>query len=116
MTAGDLGADDAQRLGLAHRLLDCELNDNALFLVDRLHARDIGNAVWVHLRSLCCLRLGRYAAARDYSMDKAVNEQHAGCAYVFAQACLHLKLYRDGISALERIKISPRPKHTSMGL
>ncbi|KAM0742655.1 hypothetical protein ACQRIT_002832 [Beauveria bassiana] len=48
---------------LVYRFLDCDLVENSLFLLDRLHAQSPDNKSWVHLRSLCCLRLARYAAA-----------------------------------------------------
>ncbi|OAA73624.1 Tetratricopeptide-like helical [Cordyceps fumosorosea ARSEF 2679] len=91
------------RLRLVYRFLDCDLVENALFLLDRLHAQDPDNACWVHLRSLCCLRLARYAAAYEYSRAEAARGKHTGCVYVFAQACLHLNLPRDGIPALQRV-------------
>ncbi|KAM3505921.1 hypothetical protein MY10362_002659 [Beauveria mimosiformis] len=88
---------------LVYRFLDCDLVENSLFLLDRLYAQSPGNKSWVHLRSLCCLRLTRYAAAHEYSQHEAIHGKHIGCAYVFAQACLELKLYRDGIFVLERV-------------
>ncbi|KAM3513648.1 hypothetical protein MY11210_002754 [Beauveria gryllotalpidicola] len=88
---------------LVYRFLDCDLVENSLFLLDRLHAQNPDNKSWIHLRSLCCLRLTRYAAAHEYSQHEAIHGKHIGCAYVFAQACLELKLYRDGIFVLERV-------------
>ncbi|KAM3431528.1 hypothetical protein NHJ13734_007271 [Beauveria thailandica] len=88
---------------LVYRFLDCDLVENSLFLLDRLYAQTPSNKSWIHLRSLCCLRLARYAAAHEYSQHEAIHGNHIGCAYVFAQACLELKLYRDGILVLERV-------------
>lgn len=102
MSNDDPGFDNAN-LRLVYRFLDHDLVENALFLLDRLHAQDHNNTCWIHLRSLCCLRLARCAAAYEYSHDEAVHGEHVGCAYIFAQACLRLKLYRDGISVLRRV-------------
>lgn len=89
-------------LKLVYRQLDEDLNENALFLLDRLQALAPDNALWTHLRSLCCLRLGRFAAAREYSREKGIRGEHLGCSYVFAQSCLCEKQYADGIRALEQ--------------
>ncbi|KAM3427485.1 hypothetical protein MY4824_009423 [Beauveria thailandica] len=98
---GPSGGDAETRL--VYRFLDCDLVENSLFLLDRLYAQTPSNKSWIHLRSLCCLRLARYAAAHEYSQHEAIHGNHIGCAYVFAQACLELKLYRDGILVLERV-------------
>ncbi|OAQ98379.1 hypothetical protein LLEC1_01492 [Akanthomyces lecanii] len=101
--SNDDGPSHNKTLWRVYRFLDHDLVDNALFLLDRLHAQDHNNTCWVHLRSLCCLRLARYAAAYEYSHNEAIRSDHVGCAYVFAQASLHLKVYRDGISVLDRV-------------
>src|SRR6266480_3535673 len=84
--------------------LDNDLNQNALFFASRLHALDPRNSEAAHLLAWCHLRLGQLKAAYDYSRDKGFRGQHLGCAYVFAQACLGLERYQDGILALERSK------------
>ncbi|KPM42286.1 hypothetical protein AK830_g4283 [Neonectria ditissima] len=89
-------------LRVVYRQLDNDLNENALFLLDRLHALEPDNASWVHLRSLCCLRLGRFASACDYSREKGISGDHLGCSYVFSQSCLFQKRYAEGIRALEQ--------------
>ncbi|PMB70329.1 Protein bimA [Beauveria bassiana] len=63
---------------LAYRFLDCDLVENSLFLLDRLHAQSPDNKSWVHLRSLCCLRLARYATAHEYSQHEAIHGKHIG--------------------------------------
>ncbi|KAI1421343.1 TPR-like protein [Xylaria sp. FL1777] len=83
-----------------HYHLDNDLNENALFLSERLHAQDPDNSSWAHLMSLCCLRLGRLALASEYSRDKGIKGIHLGCSYIFAEACLRQKTYADGIKAL----------------
>ena len=84
-----------------HYHLDNGFHDNALFLAGRLHALENKSAESSHLLALCCLRLGRYKAAHDYSKYK---NQHTGCAYVFAQACLALERHEAGAQALERTR------------
>ncbi|KAI0432005.1 TPR-like protein [Xylaria sp. FL1042] len=83
-----------------HYHLDNDLNENALFITERLHAQDPDNSSWTHLMSLCCLRLDRLALASEYSRDKGIKGIHLGCSYVFAQSCLRQKTYADGIKAL----------------
>lgn len=100
MSNDDSGCSNTS-LWRVYRFLDHDLIDNALFLLDRLHAQDHNNTCWIHLRSLCCLRLARYAAAYEYSHDEAIRGEHVGCMYVFAQASLQLKMYCEGISVLE---------------
>jgi anaphase-promoting complex subunit 3 len=82
--------------------LDNDLLQNALFLAGRYHGLDPRSADAAHLLALCNLKTGQLKAAYDYSRDRALRAQHLGCAYVFAQACLGLELYADGINALER--------------
>ncbi|KAF1988730.1 putative 20S cyclosome subunit [Aulographum hederae CBS 113979] len=82
--------------------LDNNLHQNALFFAGRLHALEPQNPDAVHLLSLCHLRLGEARAAFDYSKEKAMKGGHLGCSYVFAQACLDLQRYSEGIAALEK--------------
>lgn len=84
--------------------LDNDLVQNALFLASRLHAQEPRSADAAHLLALCHLRLGRLKAAYDYSREKGFRGQHLGCAYVFAQACLGLERYPEGITALDRAR------------
>ncbi|EON65595.1 hypothetical protein W97_04833 [Coniosporium apollinis CBS 100218] len=84
--------------------LDNDLAQNAFFLAGRLHALEPRSPEASHLVALCCIRLGRLKAACDYSRDKGGRGQHLGCAYVFAQACLGLERYTDGIGALDRAR------------
>ncbi|KAI5464713.1 hypothetical protein BGZ63DRAFT_421714 [Mariannaea sp. PMI_226] len=89
---------------LVHYYLDKDLNENALFITERLWASNPEEITWSHLRALSCLRLGRHALAADFSRQAGSNGQHLGCAYVFAQACLHLKRYPEGIKALKQAR------------
>ncbi|KAF2758942.1 TPR-like protein [Pseudovirgaria hyperparasitica] len=84
--------------------LDNDLVPNALFLAGRLHGQEPRNPDAAHLLALCNLRLGRLKTAYDYSKEKAWRGQHLGCVYVFAQTCLGLETYQEGIQALERAR------------
>ncbi|RSL89496.1 hypothetical protein CEP52_014887 [Fusarium oligoseptatum] len=91
-------------LRLVYRQLDNDLNENALFLLDRLQAIEPDNSSLTHLRSLCCLRLQRFASAVEYSRDKGITGEHIGCSYIFAQSCMHQENYSEGITALEQAR------------
>lgn len=82
--------------------LDNDLLQNALFFAGRLHGLDPRGGDAAHLLALCHLKLGQLKPAYDYSREKGFRGHHLGCAYVFAQACLSLERYQDGILALER--------------
>ncbi|KAF2139095.1 uncharacterized protein K452DRAFT_300657 [Aplosporella prunicola CBS 121167] len=84
--------------------LDNDLLPNALFLAERLHGCDPRGPDAAHLLALCHFRLGRLKAAYDYSREKGLRGQHLGCAYVFAQACLGLERYGEGIMSLDRAR------------
>lgn len=84
--------------------LDNQLLPNALFFAGRLHALDPRGPDSVHLIALCHYRLGQYKAAYDYSRLLGLRGVHLGCSYVFAQACLELERYTDGVTALERAR------------
>ncbi|KAF4440365.1 protein bimA [Fusarium austroafricanum] len=101
MSSRNRGMEEAG-LRLVYRQLDNDLNENALFLLDRLQAIKPDDASLTHLRSLCCLRLGRFALASEYSRGLGIRGEHLGCSYIFAQSCLHRENYPEGISALEQ--------------
>ena len=84
--------------------LDCNILDSALFMAGRLHAYEPRAAEAAYLLALCHLRLGQLQAAYDYSKNAGSRGAHLGCAYVFAQACLGLGKYTEGVMALERSK------------
>ena len=85
--------------------LDCNLIPNALFLAGRLHAYEPRASEAAYLVALCHLRLNQYKAAYDYSKNYGSRATHLGCAYVFAQACLGLGKYTEGIAALEKSRM-----------
>ncbi|KAA8652389.1 hypothetical protein EYZ11_002878 [Aspergillus tanneri] len=84
--------------------LDNNLIRNALFLAGRLHAYEPRTSEASYLLALCHLLNGQVKTALDYSRNFGSRGTHVGCSYVYAQACLDLGKYLDGITALERSK------------
>ena len=84
--------------------LDCNLLRNALFLAGRLHAYEPRSLEASYLLALCHLRLGQLKAAYDSSRNAGSRGTHLGCSYVFAQACLGLERYLEGVAAIDRSK------------
>ena len=82
--------------------LDCNLLRNALFFAGRLHAYEPRSSEAAYLLALCHLRLGQHKASYDYSRNSGSRGTHLGCSYVFAQACLELQKYVEGVTALDR--------------
>ncbi|KAL1957231.1 hypothetical protein VTO42DRAFT_6265 [Malbranchea cinnamomea] len=82
--------------------LDNNLLRNAIFLAGRLHAHEPKSAEASYLLALCYLLSGQSKAAWEYSRNAGLRGTHFGCSYVYAQACLDLGKYIDGITALER--------------
>ena len=85
--------------------LDNDLLDNALFHAGRLQGIDARNHDNIHLLALCQLRVGQLKAACESSRSVAARAVHIGCSYVFAQACLGLKNFTDGIVALQKSRV-----------
>lgn len=75
---------------------------NALFLAGRLHGLEARSAEAAYLLAMCHLRLGELKTAYDYSRTPGSRGTHLGCAYVFAQTCLGLGKYGEGITALDK--------------
>ncbi|KXS95175.1 hypothetical protein AC578_11155 [Pseudocercospora eumusae] len=84
--------------------LDNEMVDNANFLAGRLHALEPRNPDTSHLLALTYFRSQRFKAAYDFTQKYGANGRHLGCAYIFAQSCLHLGRYTEGVTALEKAK------------
>lgn len=84
--------------------LDNNLVRNALFLAGRLLAYEPRSFEAQFLLSLCHLHNGEVKAALECSQGSGSRGLHVGSAYVYAQACLDLGKYLDGITALERSK------------
>ncbi|KAH8910033.1 TPR-like protein [Coniochaeta sp. PMI_546] len=82
--------------------LDNFTYDNALFFAERLQAQDPRSGESAYIVALCHLRLGDHQSAYEVSKSAGYRGIHLGCAFVFAQACLQLDRYKDGITALEK--------------
>ncbi|KAK3191754.1 anaphase-promoting complex subunit cdc27 [Lecanicillium sp. MT-2017a] len=87
-----------------HYHLDNSSYENALFFAERFLAQDPRSSDAAHLYALCHLRLGDYRSAYDVGKPMGYRGMNLGCAWVFAQACLALEKFKDGITALERSK------------
>jgi len=85
-----------------HYHLDNFSYQNALFFAERLHAHDPRAPESVYLVALCHFRLGDCRSAYEVSKPLGSRGIHLGCAYIFAQCCLDLERYKDGINALEK--------------
>lgn len=85
-----------------HYHLDNSCPENALFFAERLTAQDPKSSESTYLYALCHLRLRDYRSAYDVSKPLGYRGVHLGCSWVFAQACMALERYRDGITALEK--------------
>jgi anaphase-promoting complex subunit 3 len=85
--------------------IDNNLIKNALFFAERLAAYDHRSTESAYLLALCHLRLGDNASAYEYSKPAGLRGTHLGCAYTFAQSCLALERWKDGIVALEKSKV-----------
>ncbi|KAF5235965.1 hypothetical protein FANTH_11473 [Fusarium anthophilum] len=84
--------------------LDNASYHNGLFFAERLLAQDPRSSESTYLYALCHLRLGDFRSAYDVGKPIGYRGVHLGCAWVFAQACLALERYKDGISALEKAR------------
>ena len=85
-----------------HYHLDNASYENALFFAERYVAQDPKSSDAVYLASLSHLRLRDFRSAYDTSKTIAFRGTSLSCAWVFAQACLALERYKDGITALEK--------------
>ncbi|KAI1003802.1 hypothetical protein K3495_g4410 [Podosphaera aphanis] len=90
---------------LIHYHIENNLLKNALFFAERLIVFDQRSPESAYLLALCHLRLGDNASVYEYSKPAGSRGSHLGCAYVFAQACLNLKRYKEGINALEKSRV-----------
>ncbi|RWA09154.1 hypothetical protein EKO27_g5946 [Xylaria grammica] len=92
----------AQLRQLVHYHLDNHSYDNALFFSERLDAHDRRSSESAYLLALCHFRLGDYRSAYEISKYNGYRGIHLNCAYIFAQTCLAIDRYKDGITALEK--------------
>lgn len=84
--------------------LDCNLPRNALAFSERLRGYEPKSSEAAYLEGLCHLRLGQSTAAYHSTKIHGTRGTHLGCSYVFAQACLGLERYMEGITATEKSK------------
>ncbi|KAL2127496.1 hypothetical protein VTI74DRAFT_10639 [Chaetomium olivicolor] len=77
---------------------------NALFFAERLHAHDQRSHESAFLLALSHFRLGDSRSAYEFSKPSGLRGAHLGCSFVFAQSCLDLERYKDGITALEKAR------------
>lgn len=102
MAPGAAAANDILRQTVYYHL-DNSLFDNALFFAERLCVQDKTTEA-VFLQAFCHLRLGDDRSAYEVSKAAGYRGTHLGCSYVFAQACLRLESWKEGIKALENSK------------
>ncbi|KAI4861072.1 putative 20S cyclosome subunit [Hypoxylon rubiginosum] len=88
--------------------------ENALFFAERLAANEPRSSESPYLLALCHFRLGDYQSAYDISKAVGYRGTNISCAYLFAQCCLVLEQYKDGIVALEKAK-GLWPRRPSLG-
>ncbi|KAL7626216.1 anaphase-promoting complex subunit cdc27 [Parahypoxylon ruwenzoriense] len=91
---------------LVYYNLDNISYDNALFYAERLAAQDPRSTESPYLLALCHFRLGDYHSAYEASKAAGYRGSNISCSYIFAQTCLVLERYKDGIMALERSRTS----------
>ncbi|KAJ5171835.1 20S cyclosome subunit (BimA/Nuc2/Cdc27) [Penicillium capsulatum] len=94
----------SQMRHLIYYHLDNNLVRNALFVAGRLYAHEPRNFESQYLLALCHLFNGDVKTAFECSQAGGLRGLHVGCSYVYAQACLDLGKYLDGVTALERSK------------
>ena len=89
---------------LIHYNLDCDSLHNASFLAGRLCAIDPKSTEAIYLQALSYFRLDQVHAAYRCTKEQSGKIGHLGCIYVFAQSCLALGRFLEGILALDRSK------------
>ncbi|KAI8634594.1 tetratricopeptide [Xylariaceae sp. FL1651] len=92
----------AQLRQMVYYHLDHHFYENALFFSERLAAHDPRSGESAYLLALCHYRLGDYRSAYEISKAAGYRGIHLNCAYIFAQTCLIIERYKDGITALEK--------------
>jgi len=103
-----MAPNSATTSGLLRQIIYYQLDnfalDNALFYAERLQAHDSRSPEAAFLLAQCHYRLGDSRSAYEASKPSSYRGVHLGCAFVFAQACLELERYKDGINAMERVR------------
>lgn len=80
--------------------LDNGFLDSAVLLSEQLYYTDLLSSHARFLHGLCLFRAREFQKAHLLTH----NVRHLGCAYIFAQTCLVLKRYKQGISALVAVQ------------
>ncbi|KEZ41550.1 hypothetical protein SAPIO_CDS7716 [Scedosporium apiospermum] len=88
-----------------HYHLDNFSYDNALFFAERLVAQDSKAPGSTYLLALCHFRLGDFHSAFEVAKTAALKGSHLGCSWIYAQSCLRLRRYREGILVLNKCKV-----------
>ncbi|KAI2630887.1 putative 20S cyclosome subunit [Hypoxylon sp. NC1633] len=100
--APNISAISAQLKQIVHYHLDNLSYDNALFFAERLNTHERRSSESIYLLALCHFRLGDHQSAYETSKGAAYRGNDVSCSYIFAQCCLSLGRYKDGIVALEK--------------
>ncbi|XDG00889.1 hypothetical protein ABKA04_000504 [Annulohypoxylon sp. FPYF3050] len=87
---------------LVYYHLDNISYDNALFFAERLASHDPRSSEPQYLLALCYFQLSNYHTAYEISKAVGTRGSNVSCSYIFAQCCLELGQYKDGIVALEK--------------
>jgi len=88
-----------------HYHLDNYSYDNALFFAERLVAQDSKAPGSTYLLALCHFRLGDFHSAFEVAKTAALKGSHLGCSWIYAQSCLRLRRYREGILVLNKCRV-----------
>lgn len=102
--APSAAASGAQLRSIIYYHLDNNLLKNALFLAQRLIAYEPKSSEAAYLLAHCQFQAGFAKASFDTSRPFAAKGTHLGCAFVFAQACLELGRYVDGLQVAEKCR------------
>lgn len=102
--APSAAASGAQLRQIIYYHLDNNLLKNALFLAQRLVAYEPKSSEAAYILAYCQFQAGYVKASFDTSRSFAAKGTHLGCSYVFAQACLELGRYLDGLQVMEKCR------------
>ncbi|KAK3954141.1 hypothetical protein QBC32DRAFT_208429 [Pseudoneurospora amorphoporcata] len=100
MTPNNVTVSLLLRQAIYYHLDNCAY-ESALFFAERLYAHDQSFCDSAYLLAYTHLRLGDARTAFQISRGPGYKGTHLGSCYVFAQACLELERFRDGIKGLE---------------
>ncbi|PHH53553.1 Protein bimA [Ceratocystis fimbriata CBS 114723] len=78
--------------------------ENALFFAEKLSAQDPRSPDSSYLLALAHYHNADFRSAYEVSRSHAARGTNICSAWIFAQSCLQLERWRDGINALEKIR------------